>query len=254
MWKPPTLIERVYAKWASSSFGNGEIRDRWQTLVDSEDWFDPWNVSIRGIDEDDVRKTPTLPQVYGELRSRLEGSVLVSHTAFDRGTLNRAAARYKLEQLQVAWLASARIARRAWPERYGRAGYGLMNVATDLDISFKHRNAQEDARAAAEIVLRACAFTETNLEGWLRLVGHPLFPRAPGASRPKVRREGKMEGSLFGETIVFTGALGISRPHAADMGEEAGCDVANSVTKKTTMLVVGTQDKSKVNQRAREKQ
>ena len=229
---------------------NGEIKDQWQTLVDPEDWFDPWNVSIHGIDEDDVSNSPTLPQVYGELRSRLEDLTLVSHTAFDRGALNRAAARYKLEQLQLTWLDSARIARRAWPERYGRSGYGLMNVATDLDISFKHHNAQEDARAAAEIVLRACAFTKTDLEGWLRLVERPIFPRPPQAPqepRPKARREGRMEGSLFGETIVFTGALGIPRAHAADMAAEAGCDVANNVTKKTTMLVVGTQDKSRIN-------
>ena len=31
------------------------------------------------------------------------------------------------------------------------------------------------------------------------------------------------------------------------MAAKVGCDVANSVTKKTTMLVVGTQDKSKLN-------
>lgn len=43
---------------------------------------------------------------------------------------------------------------------------------------------------------------------------------------------------MVGETIVFTGALQISRVEAAI----AGCDVADSLTKRTTVLVVGDQD------------
>ncbi len=222
---------------------NGEISDRWQTLVNPEDWFDPWNVEIHGIDEEDVRHCPTLPDVRAELGSRLHGSILVSHTAFDRVACERAMARYELEQLEVTWLDSARIARRAWPERYGRAGYGLKNIAMDLGISFKHHEAQEDARAAAEIVLRACKATDTGIASWLRLLNRPIFP----SSAAPVRREGNVEGTLYGETIVFTGALEVPRREAADVAAEAGCDVASSVTKRTTMLVVGTQDKSRLN-------
>ena len=56
-----------------------------------------------------------------------------------------------------------------------------------------------------------------------------------------------MEGALFGETILFTGALGIPRQQAANMAAEAGCYVVNGVSKKVTMLVVGMQDESKLN-------
>ena len=31
---------------------DGAIHDRWQTLLNPEDWFDPWNVSIHGITRD----------------------------------------------------------------------------------------------------------------------------------------------------------------------------------------------------------
>ena len=225
---------------------NGAIKDQWQTLVNPEDWFDPWNVSIHGIDEDDVRSSPTLPEVRGELGSRLRGSVLVSHTAFDRVACERAMTRYGLEQLQVTWLDSARIARRAWPERFGRSGYALKNIAMDLNVSFKHHDAQEDARAAAEIVLRACVANGTDIEGWLRRVDRTILPSST-VYASSVKREGNMEGALYGEVIVFTGALSIPRREAADAAAEAGCDVANSVTKKTTMLVVGTQDKNRLN-------
>ena len=225
---------------------NGAIKDQWQTLVNPEDWFDPWNVSIHGIDEDDVKGSPTLPEVRGELGSRLRGSVLVSHTAFDRVACERAMMRYSLKQLQVTWLDSARIARRAWPDRFGRSGYGLKSIAMDLNVSFKHHDAQEDARAAAEIVLRACAATGTDIEGWLRRVDRPIFSSST-VDASSAKRKGNVEGALYGEIVVFTGALGIPRREAADAAAEAGCDVANGVTKKTTMLVVGTQDKDRLN-------
>lgn len=228
---------------------NGEIVDRWQTLIDPEDWFDPWNVSIHGIDKGDVRNSPTLPDVRDELRSRLRGSILVSHTSFDRIAFERAMTRYDLEQLQVTWLDSAKIARRAWPDRYGRSGYGLKNIAQDLGILFRHHDALEDARAAAEIVLRACAYTEIDIDGWLRRVDRPIFrPPAGSSTRSSlsVKQEGNTEGSLYGETIVFTGALSIPRREAADLAAKAGCAVSNSVTRKITMLVIGTQDKKKM--------
>ena len=115
---------------------DGEIVDRWQSLIDPEDWFDELNVSIHGIDERKVKNSPTLPEVRDELRKRLRGSVLVSHSAFDRVAFERAMTRYGLEQLQVTWLDSAKIARRAWPDRFGRKGYSLNKVADALGIQF----------------------------------------------------------------------------------------------------------------------
>ena len=219
---------------------NGEIADQWQTLVNPEDWFDPWNVAIHGITEGHVKDSPTLPDVHAELRSRLHDAVLVSHTAFDRVACERAMTRYRLEELEVTWLDSARIARRAWPER---AGYGLKSIARDLGVSFQHHDAQEDARAAAEIVLRACAATETDIAAWLGQVEHSMLP----LSTSSAKREANGEGTLRGETVVFTGALVIPRREAAAMAAAAGCEVANGVTQRTTMLVVGTQDKTKLN-------
>ena len=228
---------------------DGQLEEQWRTLVNPEDWFDPWNVSIHGIDEGAVRHSPALPEVCEELRARLRGTVVVSHTAFDRVAFERAMTRYQLEQLQVTWLDSAKIARRAWP---GRSGYGLKNIARDLGISFEHHDALEDARAAAEIVLRACDVTGMDIAAWLCRVERPIFPPSPASSsrsaRPatSVKREGNVEGALYGETILFTGALDLPRRQAADMAAQAGCDVADSVTKKITMLVVGTQNNNQL--------
>ena len=162
---------------------DGEIQDQWETLINPEDWFDPTNIAIHGIDEDDVIGSPTLPEVCEELRRRLSGSVLVSHTAFDRVAIERALARYELEQLQVAWLDSARIARRAWPDDFGANGWGLKKVAKALGISFKHHDALEDARAVAEVVLRACSAADLDIEGWIKRGGVAFSAQGPNFAR-----------------------------------------------------------------------
>lgn len=46
--------------------------------------------------------------------------------------------------------------------------------------------------------------------------------------------------------MVFTGALEIPRREAADLAATIGCSVTAGVTKKTSLLVVGDQDVSKL--------
>lgn len=130
----------------------GNVEEQWESLVNPEDWFDPWSVSFHGIAEHKVRNSLTLADLRDELRSRLRSPVLVSHGSFDRVAFERAMTRYQLEPPQVRWLDSTGIVRRAWPETYGHGGYGLKNVAKDFNISFRQHDALEDARAAAEVL------------------------------------------------------------------------------------------------------
>ena len=225
---------------------DGALVDQWRTLVNPEAWFDPWNVRIHGIREVDVTDSPTLPDVASDLRSRLDREAVVSHTAFDRVALQRALIRYSLDPLPATWLDSAAIARRAWPARYARRGYGLHSIASDLDIAFQHHDALEDARAAAHVVLRACEASNLDIAGWLERVRRPVLPASRSPSSLSVKRDPNPDGPLSGETVVFTGALGITRAEAADLAAAAGCAVGVGVTKKTTMLVVGIQDASKL--------
>ena len=154
----------------------------------------------------------------------------------------RVVEKYNLPGVPLTWLDSARIVRRAWPERYSQKGYGLINVATDLGIEFYHHDALEDARAAAEIVLRASQVAGLDIEGWLRRVELPIG--SEGSTQ--IRRDGSPEGPLYGQVLVFTGALEMSRREAADLAANAGCKVDSGVTKNTTLLVVGDQDARKL--------
>lgn len=228
---------------------DGKINDTWQTLVDPEDWFDEFNIGIHGIEESDVVHSPTMVGIRDDLRKLLRGSILVSHTSFDRVAFERAMNKYNLEQLQVTWLDSAKIVRRAWPDKFGSSGYGLKNVAYEFDIEFKHHDALEDARAAALVVLRACKDAGTDIEGWLERVNQRITKRTSKPRRRTYddeRREGNAEGPLYGETVVFTGSLKMVRREAADLAASLGCDVDKNVTKRTTLLVVGIQDKTRL--------
>lgn len=225
-----------------ASVQSGKVVDQWSTLVDPEDFFDPINIAIHGIDEDRVRGSPTFTKVYPKFQTRTSGPVIVSHTGFDRVAIAMAAQKHQLPTGAQVWLDSARVARRTWPDKYAVRGYGLENIAADLGISFKHHDAGEDARVTAEIILRACEVAALDLDGWIARVRRPISPE----STAPIRREGNPEGVLFGECLCFTGALEIPRREAADLAAMAGCNVESGVTKKTTILVVGDQDIQKL--------
>lgn len=216
----------------------GKIADSWSSLVDPEDFFDFINVEIHGIDEHTVAGAPKFPDVYRGFTDRTAGLTVVSHTSFDRVAITGAANKYQLSASTRAWLDSARVARRAWPDKYRQRGYGLANIAADLGIEFKHHDAAEDARAAAEIILRASEVAGLDIEGWLNRVETPIDPH----STLPIRRDGNPDGPLYGEVLVFTGALDMARREASDLAAAIGCKVDSGVTKKTTLLVVGDQD------------
>ncbi|TVR84483.1 MAG: transposase [Rhodospirillales bacterium] len=220
-------------------FDNGQLSEEWYSLVDPEDYFDPVNISIHRIDESMVAGSPTFGTVAPTIDKLLREAVVVTHTHFDRVALHQAGHRYGLQPLRCNWLDSARVARRAWAD-CARSGYGLAAVCRRIGYEFRHHNALEDAKAAGHVLLAAMAETGLDLEGVLRRVRQPIDPSTVRVVR--VARDGNPDGPLYGEVVVFTGALEIPRREAADLAASLGCEVATGVTKKTTLLVVGDMD------------
>ena len=216
------------------AFENGRVKESWQSLVNPEDYFDDFNVFIHGIDERAVKGAPTFPQVFDTVRKWLVGAVVACHTPFDRVAVARVVEKYGLPPVDCAWLDTAKVVRRTWPE-FSRRGYGLANVASKFGIAFAHHNAEEDARAAGEILARAIEETGMTASEWLERVREPIRPAS-------VAVDGNPEGHLYGEVVVFTGALTIPRREAAQLVADAGCEVVPSVGKSTTLLVIGDQD------------
>lgn len=220
-----------------AAFRDGQLVDSWESLVDPDDYFDEINVSIHGITERAVRGAPKWPSIHELLGKWLNGRIVVSHTHFDRAALTRISEKNQLAPYGCTWLDSARVVRRTWPD-FAQGGYGLANVAKHLKIDFSHHNAKEDARAAGEILLRAVSETGLSVEQWLDRVKQPINPETGKV----ITRDANPDGQLYGEKLVFTGALSMPRRAAADAAAAAGCEVDGGVTKHTTLLVVGDQD------------
>jgi len=227
-----------------AKYNNGILVEEWSSLIDPEDYFDFINIDIHGITEEDVEGKPTFPEIFNQLDSLLNDAICVSHTHFDRVSISRALTKYGLPDFDTTWLDSARVARRTW-EEFAWGGYGLANICNKIGYQFKHHDALEDAKASGHVLLAAIEKTGLDVNAWLKRIKQPIDP-ANVSSGAAIKRDGNPEGELYGEIMVFTGALEIPRREAADLAASIGCTVAAGVTKKTTLLVVGDQDITKL--------
>jgi DNA polymerase III subunit epsilon len=227
-----------------AKFVDGVLVEEWSTLVNPEDYFHEVNISIHGITPSMVIDQPKLSSVAERLRALLENNVTVCHTHFDRIALARSFVKYRLPPIATTWLDSARVVRRTWKD-LAWSGYGLANVCRKIGYEFSHHDALEDAKAAGYVLLAAVRESQQDIESWLNRVGQPIDPEK-ASSGISLHRDGNPEGDFFGQTIVFTGALELPRSEAADLASSVGCQVTPNVTKKTTILVVGDQDITKL--------
>jgi DNA polymerase-3 subunit epsilon len=241
----------------TACFVHGVVTDEWKTYVDPQDHFDAINVSIHGITAKTVKGSPTFGALVSKLQAALNGNIVVSHTAFDKIAIYQAAMKYDTHPPSCTWLDSAWVVRRTW-DNFSRRGYGLENVCKFIGYDFKPHDALEDAKAAGNIMLAAIKESGLDLNAWLATVRQPIYPdywhkehqpiypnhhyKEYKEYNERVAREGNPDGELFGEVLVFTGALSLSRREAADAAASMGCEVDAVVTKRTTILVVGDQD------------
>lgn len=219
-----------------ATFDGDSLVSEWQSLVDPRDEFDGMNISIHGIDAAAVAGKPDFGQLVNEVRLRLLDGITVSYGPFDRVALDRAFGRCGAD-LPATWLDCTRVVRRAWQHMAYR-GYGLRNACAHIGHSFQHHDALQDARAAGYVLLAAMRETGMDLATWQARAAGPLQPGQGGS----IQADGNPEGALYGEVMVFTGALQMSRRDAADAAARVGCTVEPNVTKRTSMLVVGDQD------------
>lgn len=116
-----------------AKYAEGKLAEEWSSLVNPEDYFNFINISIHGIDEAMVKDSPKFYELYDFLKNNLTGKTVISHMPFDRVALKQVAEKYKLDEIDCLWLDSARVARRAWPDKFAWKGYGLSNVAHQIN-------------------------------------------------------------------------------------------------------------------------
>lgn len=131
---------------------NGKEIDSYYSLIRPPQLcFLPFNIKIHGITPTMVKEKPDFKGIWSELRSRLEGRIVVAHNAqFDMGVLRACIKTYKLEAPSFRHCCTVSLAKKAWPDLYN---HKLNTVGAFLDIKFNHHNAFEDAKTCAAIPL-----------------------------------------------------------------------------------------------------
>jgi DNA polymerase III epsilon subunit-like protein len=212
---------------------NGDIRTL-GILIDPEDSFDSFNTALHGISQETIEGAQTFDGVLKILQPFLDRHILIQHSSFDKGAFDAACEKYNLNTLCSEWMDSVKIARAAWPELKEKGGHGLENLKNYLGLTFNHHDAEEDARAAAQVTLLAEEKTGQHFS---------IISISKAKSYPKpIALEGNIQGPLYGHIACFTGQLTMSRLEAASFSAQAGIEVKVGMSKKITLLIVGDQD------------
>lgn len=117
---------------------------------------------IHGITWDDVKTEPTFEGVWAEIKALADqADFLAAHNApFDRGVLRQCCESYGLEVPCQQFVCTVQVARKQWNVYPTK----LPDVCRRLGIPLQHHDALSDARACANIIIRAEA------EGWRHAV------------------------------------------------------------------------------------
>ena len=131
---------------------DGRIVDCFDSLVNPESGFDPFNIWLTGISEELVMDAPTFPELWPRIEPMLSDGVLVAHNAvFDLGVLRRCLTDYGVSwKKSVPYLCTVQMGRRLLPGM----SHKLDALCAYYGIALDHHRAGSDSMACAQILLR----------------------------------------------------------------------------------------------------
>ena len=130
---------------------NGEIVDRFQTLLNPQRTIPPNIVRLTGITPAMVEDAPYFMDIADDFEAFMEDAIFVAHNVeFDYGFISREFARLG-RAFRHAKLCTCSSMRKLYP---GHRSYSLASLCQQYDISLRqHHRALCDAEAAAELLL-----------------------------------------------------------------------------------------------------
>ncbi len=226
-------------------------------------YFHPFNISIHGITEDDVRNEPSFNELWPEIRSYIDNNLIIAHNAsFDLGVLRHVLSTYNIDYPESHYSCTLRISKKVWK---GLLSHSLESMTDHLSIEFQHHNAEEDARACAEIAISACNEKNANsLPDLIEKINLVCGCIKPGDYIPsqdsysynnirisdiKPECDSFDQGHIFfNKKFVFTGTLEtMNRKDAMQSIVNLGGMCASTVGQSVDYLVIGVQDYSRLN-------
>lgn len=131
---------------------DGRIVQEHVWLIDPQQSFERINITIHGITPQMVAGKPTFAEVWEEVKPLLEGRMVAAHNAaFDLSVLRRCLEDSGLEYPRLQYCCSCALSKKLLKDL---SSHRLNVVANHFGISLRHHDALEDARAAAEILLK----------------------------------------------------------------------------------------------------
>jgi DNA polymerase-3 subunit epsilon len=158
-------------------FSGGKMTGGWQSLIQPEAAFSPFNIGVHGITPKMVADAPTWFEVYPKVDRLLSGAMVASHTNFDHVALSHACREYGMPMVRYQkWIDTCRLARHAWPKM---PNHKLTTLAHHFGIEHKAHDALEDARAAGEVLSLAMEQCCVCIEDFLKMPGSLItaFPK-----------------------------------------------------------------------------
>ncbi|ALO66575.1 hypothetical protein AS189_08845 [Arthrobacter alpinus] len=222
--------------------------------------FAPVNVSIHGITAAHVRNAPDWRGIHGPMMDFIGADALVGHNvSFEKSVISKANDACGLPAPVQDFHCTLTLARKHLDLDH----YTLSDVVGALDLpAFNHHDAGDDARASALIAIELARLHGASTLSALWPPVQKVVAKVPGyyaagytrklADLPVPNVGANPYGPLYGQTIVFSGDLAaMPRTEAQDAAAAKGATIANSTTKKVTMVVSaevagGTRSSAKV--------
>jgi len=219
-------------------------------------YFDYFNISIHGIEPEDVENEPEFDEIWKEVKPLIENKFLIAHNAgFDFSVLRRTLDTYDLEYPTLDYSCSYIFSKKVWE---GLPAYDLKTLCHFNKIDLKHHRAAPDSRATAELAIKAFQMagvaSKDDFPEKLRTIVGKLFSGGykPTETKSQPRELAKIVGDpkkhnpesiFYGKTVVFTGILSsMVRANAQQLIADIGGILGNGVTSSTDFLIVGQQD------------
>jgi DNA polymerase-3 subunit epsilon len=253
---------------------DGKIVDSMYEIFRPPEGFDNFegrNIAIHGIRPEDVKGKKRFVEIWPEFHAFINGLPVVAHNAsFDISVLRASLSASDFLWPELEYACTRVISKNL----FNMAWHKLPDVAHAANVNWneaEHHNALFDSRICAEIVLSLAGksgleslhdfLQSLNLEmghlfedGWYTCRSKNISQKShhsPGEKSPSLREisinnEADPSHPLFGQVVVFTGAISIPRPEAWKLVAEVGAIPKDGLTKKTNYLVLGEQDLSKL--------
>lgn len=220
----------------------------------SLDWFDGINTSIHGIRQADLAGQPSFAERLAQVIELVADRPVVAHNAaFDIGAISQGCRAEGLAWPEFTFGCTMVLSRRL----LNLPSYRLPIVCAELGIPLtRHHDSGADAQAAAQVALSLARrqragsleelatganvrFGQMTPDEWRACASAASSGGPSCAETPAANRDADPSHPFYGQVIVFTGALSLRREDAWAAVAALGATPEKSVTKRTTMLVIG---------------